>query len=136
MSKKVKKKKHKISLKRYEKFVTELASPMSMSDDRAKLTMGALGLVGEAGEFADLAKKILFHNLEYTEEVRQKLLLELSDIMWYVSFTARNVLGVGIQEVIEANVEKLSARYKTGKFSKKEFLEKESKKVIGNRYDG
>lgn len=123
MSKKVKKKK--ISLKRYEKFVTELASPMSMVDDKAKLTTGAMGLAGEAGEFADLAKKILFHNLEYTEEVRQKLLLELSDIMWYVSFTARNVLGVGIQEVIEANVEKLSDRYKTGKFSKKEFLEKE-----------
>lgn len=49
------------------------------------LTNAALGLNGEAGEFADLVKKHLFqgHCLD-----REKLIKELGDCLWYVSLGA------------------------------------------------
>ena len=112
------------SLSNYEEFVLSLASPRSTKDFEAKLATGGLGLAGEAGEVADTVKKVLFHELDVTEEVRDRLLGELSDIMWYVAFTAR-ALNSSVQEVIEINVAKLSERYKSGAFSKEEALSKE-----------
>jgi NTP pyrophosphatase (non-canonical NTP hydrolase) len=117
------------SLEEYEQFVTSLASPESLKDMRARLATGALGLAGEAGEVADVAKKILFHNLELTQEIHDRLVKELGDVMWYVAFTARNVLNVSIQHVIDENVAKLQARYKTGKFTTEEALAKERLKT-------
>ena len=66
--------------------------------------------------------------MEWNEESKKKILNELSDVMWYVAFTARNVLGVSIEEIIDANVEKLQDRYKTGKFTTEEFMVKENSK--------
>jgi len=99
-----------------------------MRDFESKIATGGLGMVSEGGEFADVVKKILFHEMEYNEEVRQRLIKELGDVMWYVAFTARNVLDISIKEIIEANIEKLSARYPSGKFSHKDFMRKEQKK--------
>ena len=113
-----------MELSEYENFVLGLAFPRSMASMEAKLGTGGLGLAGEAGEVADIAKKILFHEMELTDEVRMKLLKECGDVMWYVAFTAC-ALGSSIQEVIDMNVEKLSARYKSGQFSKEEFMQKE-----------
>jgi hypothetical protein len=44
--------------------------------------------------------------------------------MWYVAFAAET-LQVDLQTIIDKNVEKLSARYASGKFTKKEFMHKE-----------
>jgi NTP pyrophosphatase (non-canonical NTP hydrolase) len=93
----------------------------------SKMGTGGLGLAGEAGEVADIVKKIIFHEMELTEEVRAKLLKECGDVMWYLAFTAR-ALGSSLQEVIDMNHEKLSARYKSGKFSHEEFMQKETAK--------
>lgn len=112
----------------YCDFVTEMASEKSMVDFKAKLATGGLGLAGEGGETADIAKKVLFHGLEWDETTKNKLKKELGDIMWYVAFTARHVLGMSIEEIIEANVAKLNERYKGGKFSVEEFTVKESLK--------
>jgi NTP pyrophosphatase (non-canonical NTP hydrolase) len=109
----------------YEDFVTSLASPESMKDFQSKLTTGALGLAGESGEIADTVKKILFHNLEMTEEIRQRLIAECGDVCWYIAFIARNVLGSSIQEIIDHNISKLQKRYKSGKFTTEEALAKE-----------
>lgn len=119
-----------IHLEEYEQFVLSLASERSIASEYAKVCTGGLGLAGEAGEVADLAKKIVFHGMDFTDEVRQKLLSELSDCMWYIAFTARAVLGVGIQQVIDENVRKLTARYPTGKFRKEDFMLKENRKTI------
>ena len=116
------------TLTEYEDFVTGLMSPHSMRDPSTKLATAGLGLGGEGGEVADLVKKILFHGLEFDENVRQKLIKELGDIMFYVAFAARNVCNTTLREVIEANIEKLSARYKTGKFTTQEFIDKEKSK--------
>lgn len=115
----------KTSLSEYEDFVTGLASPKSMETFQSRLATAGLGLAGEGGEIADLIKKILFHGLEYTDEVRDKLIKELGDVMWYVAFAARNVVGISIQEIIDKNVEKLQARYPKGEFSVEDFMKKE-----------
>lgn len=117
------------SLDEYERFVTSLASPESMKDMRARLATGALGLAGEVGEVTDIVKKILFHGMEYTEEVRRKLVSEVGDCMWYIAFMSANVLETSVQEVIDKNVEKLQSRYKSGQFTTEEALAKERLKT-------
>jgi NTP pyrophosphatase (non-canonical NTP hydrolase) len=118
----------KMTLAEYEDFVTGLASKWSMRNFDTKISTAAMGLAGEAGEVIDITKKVLFHGMEWNEEVRQHFIKELSDIVWYVAFAARNVCGLSIQDLIDINVAKLEARYKSGKFSKKAFMKKEKAK--------
>lgn len=42
------------------------------------------GLAGEAGEVADMWKKIKFHSLDYNDDTKEKLIKELGDICWYL----------------------------------------------------
>jgi NTP pyrophosphatase (non-canonical NTP hydrolase) len=69
--------------------------------------MAALGLTGEAGEFAELAKKHLFHGHTLDKEKAAK---EIGDVLWYVAF-ACEALGVSLDEIAERNIAKLKARY-------------------------
>jgi len=85
------------------------------------------GLAGEAGEVADMWKKIKFHNLEYNDETREKLIKELGDICWYL-FSVADVLDISIEDVININIEKLKARHAHGfspEYMKKTVLKKE-----------
>jgi len=75
-----------------------------------------LGLVGEAGEFADKVKKILRdHGGVIDDEAREALTLELGDVLWYVARLA-NRLGYGwdLSAVAEKNLAKLSGRQGRG----------------------
>lgn len=114
-----------VTLEEYEAFVTRLASTTSMHSFEAKLGTGGLGLGGEAGEVADIAKKVLFHGMPFDEEVKQKLKKELGDGLWYITFTAVHVCDSSLQEILEMNVEKLQKRYSTGVFTTEEFMKKE-----------
>lgn len=118
-------KKKKITLEAYGDFVTQMASKDSLKNFKAKLGTSGLGLAGEAGEIADLTKKVYFHGMKWNEEVRLKMIKELGDILWYVAFMSRHVLDVSIEEILEANVKKLKERYKGGEFTTKEFMAKE-----------
>ncbi|MDQ3802116.1 MAG: nucleoside triphosphate pyrophosphohydrolase family protein [Acidobacteriota bacterium] len=70
-----------------------------------------LGLAGEAGEVANIVKKIQRDfGGEITEETRQKLKDELGDVLWYISACA-DELGLTLQEIAEFNVEKLAKRH-------------------------
>jgi NTP pyrophosphatase (non-canonical NTP hydrolase) len=98
----------------YEEFVLKLASPQSTETPEMQLVLGGLGLCGEAGEFADHTKKVVFHGQPLKKEEAVK---DLGDVMWYLAFAARTI-GSSLQEVIDGNVEKLSARYPDGVFDK------------------
>ncbi len=80
------------------------------SDVGDPMVMAALGLCGEAGEFADMVKKELFqgHNID-----RDKAIEEVGDILWYVAAACR-ALRVDMSEMARANIEKLRARYPDG----------------------
>lgn len=79
------------------------------------LTYTALGLNGEAGEVAELIKKMLRDDGgKLSPERRQKLLYELGDVLWYLSQNAR-LANLTLQDVAEANIEKLTSRRERGK---------------------
>ena len=98
------------------------------------IALGSLGLAGEsselfelfldgmdgflkaarvsvkAGTTVDYLKKILFHSHKLDKEKVKK---ELGDLLWYVAVLA-NACGLSLNEVAEANVAKLRARYPSG----------------------
>lgn len=70
----------------------------------------ALGLCGEAGEVADKVKKVLRDNNGYfDEEKSREIMLELGDVLWYLSSLADD-LGFTLEEVAQANIDKLANR--------------------------
>jgi NTP pyrophosphatase (non-canonical NTP hydrolase) len=79
-------------------------------DPQQRLTNAALGLSGEAGEFADSVKKHLFHGHPLEHDALQK---ELGDVLWYVAL-ACDSLNLSMADVMQANIEKLRRRYPAG----------------------
>lgn len=79
----------------------------------ARLDNAVTGLTGEAGEVADVWKKIKFMGLEYNNETRDKLVKELGDVCWYL-MSAATALGVPLEEIINQNIEKLKSRHPHG----------------------
>ncbi len=70
-----------------------------------------LGLAGEAGEVANIVKKIQRdHGGVINDEIRGKLKDELGDVLWYISACA-DELGLTLTEIAAYNVEKLSTRH-------------------------
>jgi NTP pyrophosphatase (non-canonical NTP hydrolase) len=81
------------------------------------LLNGMMGLCGESGEAIDLLKKHLCHGHELDKD---KLILELGDIAWYLAI-ASYALDVDLENVLSLNVEKLKKRYPGG-FSKEKSI--------------
>lgn len=71
---------------------------------------GVLGLTGEAGEFADVIKKWIFHEKVLDAEHAQK---ELGDVLWYVAMICES-FGWDMGEIMWMNIDKLRARYPEG----------------------
>jgi len=73
-----------------------------------------LGLAGEAGELCNQVKKVIRDEQadsldQLSESRRAKILDELGDVLWYAAETC-TMLGVGMDEVAEANLAKLAER--------------------------
>ena len=69
-----------------------------------------LGLAGEVGECCDLVKK---HYYQDGREIRENLIDELSDVMWYIA-EAASTLGISLEEIGHHNIQKLKKRYPEG----------------------
>jgi NTP pyrophosphatase (non-canonical NTP hydrolase) len=81
------------------------------------LAYPALGLAGEAGEVAEHAKKAIRDDAGVvTEERRRAMAKELGDVLWYVSQLASE-LGLELDEIARANLEKLLSRQHRGVLS-------------------
>lgn len=76
------------------------------------LTNAAMGLSGEAGEFVDLIKKVMFHG-KTIGDVHEQAVKELGDIRWYLELAAY-ALNVSMEEIEAKNIAKLRARYPQG----------------------
>ena len=82
-----------------------------------------IGLMGEVGELDDCIKNHTMYNkpidvVNFKEEV--------GDIMFYLE-GACQAMGITIEECVIGNVEKLSKRYSSGKFTNKEADERADK---------
>jgi len=76
-----------------------------------------LGLVGEAGEVAEKAKKIIRDGDGIlTDPAREKIALELSDVCWYVAVLAYE-LDYTMEEIMQMNLDKLASRAERGVIS-------------------
>jgi NTP pyrophosphatase (non-canonical NTP hydrolase) len=81
------------------------------------LAYPALGLAGEAGEVAEHAKKAIRDDAGVvTEERRRAMAKELGDVLWYLSQLASE-LGLELEEIARANLEKLLSRQRRGVLS-------------------
>ena len=79
-------------------------------DKKDVLINGVMGLCGESGEAIDIVKKWLAQGHELDKE---KLAKELGDIAWYLAETA-TALDLKLENILEANIEKLKKRYPEG----------------------
>lgn len=102
--------------KNFDVFIARLHELNNAGVDVSRLITGSIGLAGEAGELAEIVKKVLFHGKEYNADISTHLKKELGDIIWYWTQTSM-ALGIDPNEVIAENVRKLEARYPGGEFN-------------------
>lgn len=89
--------------------LAEKTSGAGKDGERRKI-IAALGLAGEAGEFANMIKKITAHGHDIPVD---KLAEELGDVMWYVA-EAATACGLNLDDIAANNIAKLKARYPEG----------------------
>lgn len=95
----------------FEEYQKEASQTAKYPKRLKNLEYPTLGLAGEAGEVANVVKKIQRDfGGRITEEIRAKLKDELGDVLWYISACA-DELGLTLEEIAEFNVEKLAARH-------------------------
>lgn len=96
---------------KFSEYQTE-AKQTALYPNRLKnLEYPTLGLTGEAGEVANIVKKIQRdHGGVINDDTRAKLKDELGDVLWYISACA-DELGLTLEEIAEYNVEKLAKRH-------------------------
>lgn len=106
-----------MTLNGYADAASDFARPARpMTADEAQLLNWALGLAGEAGEFAEKVKKALFHGHPVSVAEMSK---ELGDVLWYA---ANAVDGINtlwdskltLEAVANQNLAKLGVRYAGG----------------------
>lgn len=69
-----------------------------------------LGMAGEAGEAANIIKKIVFHG---HEDKYPALMEEVGDVLWYCAALCE-IMGWDLGVVMEFSIQKLQARYPNG----------------------
>ena len=90
----------KITFDEYQEF----ARATAIYPEDCKVVYPTLGLCGEAGEVAEKIKKHMRDG-----KALFGVGLELGDVLWYISALADD-LGVTLEEVAQANVDKLQSR--------------------------
>ena len=113
--------------KQYSEFLKRLHNLEVEGFPTERLLTAAVGMSAEAGEFTEVVKKMIFQGKPVNEENLFHLKRELGDIMWYVSQACIG-LDISIEEVIQMNFEKLSARYPEGAFT----IERSENRVEGD----
>lgn len=111
--------KDKITLERYQDLANRSAGAGGEGDQR--LIVSALGLAGEAGEFANLVKKMTAHGHPFDPDALKD---ELGDVLWYLA-EAATASGLNLGEIAQENVDKLLKRYPEG-FSQEDSINRKS----------
>lgn len=101
--------------------------------EKAHLAHMVLGVASEAGEIADVVKRLAIyekHPLDFNKEgvtFRENMIEELGDMEFYLQ-GIRESFNITREETLEYNVKKLlKGRYKSGSYSDKEATERADK---------
>lgn len=89
----------------------EFVKGMKRYPEKHAIIYPALGLCGEAGEIAEKIKKWLRGDKGDLD--KDAILKELGDPLWYIASLADD-LGYTLQDVVDANMEKLTSRKERG----------------------
>lgn len=98
----------KLELDQYQAYARRTSG--AGGEGQQRLIIAALGLAGEAGEFANMVKKLTAHGHEISPE---QLADELGDVLWYVA-EAASACNLQLGDIACGNVEKLRRRYPEG----------------------
>ena len=95
----------------------------NLTPEQASLWHMATGIGGEAGEIEDVIKKhVIYQKPLDVENVKE----ELGDLLFYMSNLMQSV-GLSFKEVLQHNIDKLSVRYSSGKYSNAQAQERADK---------
>ena len=98
----------------FEEYQKKARTTAKYPDVENNLYYPALGLGAEVGEMQNKIKKVMRDDGGMLrEEVRQDLIYELGDVLWYCAAMAIE-LKVDLDEVAQRNLEKLFSRQKRG----------------------
>jgi NTP pyrophosphatase (non-canonical NTP hydrolase) len=97
-----------LTLSDYQELANKTAG--AGGEGTTRLIISALGLAGEAGEFANLVKKMTAHGHPLDVDL---LADELGDVLWYLA-EAATACGLDLSKIGKDNVEKLRKRYPDG----------------------
>lgn len=101
-------------MKNIDEYQTFASGTAIYPDLGSNIDYPTLGLCGEAGEVAEKVKKMHRDNDgELSIPIREDLILELGNVMWYVAMLA-NEIDVDLSTVLENNIEKLNSRKERG----------------------
>lgn len=101
-----------MTFEEYQKFTKETA--IYPKENGQNLVYTTLGMASEAGEVAGKLKKVIRDkNGVVDEAVKKDMASEIGDVLWYVSQLSAE-LGLKLDEVASANIEKLKSRKERG----------------------
>ena len=102
-----------MTINEYQKLAMTTLNPALSSKD--VLINGVMGLCGESGEAIDIVKKWMAQGHELD---KAHLAKELGDIAWYLA-EAATALDFPLEDILQANLDKLKKRYPEGFDSQK-----------------
>ena len=97
-----------MDINEYQKLAMTTLNPELSKRD--VLINSVMGLCGESGETIDIVKKWIAHGHELD---KAHLAEELGDIAWYLA-EAATALDMDLEDIFQANIEKLKNRYPEG----------------------
>ena len=97
-----------MNLDDYQRSALRTTNPALTAQER--LLDAAAGLAEEAGEVLGLVRKRAFQQREIAAE---QIIEELGDLLWCLAVTADS-LGVSLDSVAQANLQKLARRHPQG----------------------
>ena len=111
-----------MTINEYQELAMKTVNPKLNKDEI--LINSVMGLCGESGEAIDIVKKWFAHGHELDRDHLKK---ELGDIAWYLA-EAATALDLTLEEILEANIDKLRKRYPEG-FETKRSVEREKNDI-------
>lgn len=108
-----------MTINEYQKLAMTTLNPEL--DQKDILLNSVMGLCGEAGEAIDIVKK---WHAQGHELDREHFAKELGDIAWYLA-EAATAIDMDLEDILQANIEKLKKRYPEGFDTRKSLERKE-----------
>lgn len=101
-------------MKTFEEYDLLASRTANFRDDITKMICVTLGLNGEAGEVGEKIKKLFRGDVEFNDEFRKQVALELGDVLWYLNQCAK-MINYKLEEIADINIKKLESRLNRGK---------------------